>query len=1026
MYVNQNKIPSRRFSAIFMAVIAAGTLGLASAHAQQAVIAYDDGSFANSQQEEKKPDAETVKQRYEQGLALESGKTAQGTPVERDIVKAYENYLFAAKNGHTRALLKCMDLCVFYRNFPFETNPPGSFFERVSQIDDLIQSLISLLRDEDSFLFMGFPKKDIPLITACLNGYGSIRWYGIETNDEKVEKLTLFAQSGETTAMLILGRNMFLDSQSVPDFDKARSYYTKAIEAGNSMGKLGLAEMELYGTEEKANESAALKLSLEATPIPENEIQCALGMRIKQACSYWRGYQYTVIASAQQKWEKENGNSSDDGPAFYYALRWFLKSAQGGNALAMCEAAKILNTEDFSAYNPEEAFSWFKKADEKGNPNACYELGNFYYKGDFVPPDGDKALAYYLKFAQTNSEGYKSAAAMYLSGLRFPVDEKKAWFYALKGENGEYDAAAALIASLYSPIVHEDEDNYRLSNPSNSYAWYKKAVLFYLDMFYVYTLNEYLNNAFTQLMIIPPEEMRFSQRLEEAKNLLEIVHAKVYATRVIIATHNCATSIIPQVINVYYNPTRYDCLLKELNNLYDDLHQMHDEDFELDKYEYDINRILPPYMPGINQIDNNLAIQAGSILENVSSDSKYYSQILSAFSLTFTPWLESKAEEGNVNAMVTLVTLSERFMDFAFEMQTRIEEGEINPSSGGLKDYKHMYIEWENKYILWLKCAANYGNAAMQYRLAVLYSYGGNDMITEMWGLPPIEQDKTQALYWFQRAAENGCDDAWDNLCEYYISGTGTPINYVKAAYWLRYAFLQSQKNSFYQADYARQLAELYFNRGVCDTQGAYKALYWYETQWKSEIKHGSTNNIAYPLFLIYGPECVRNEAKGMDLIKSSAQRGNDEAKKYLDNPKNPFPIITKKTLADSAMASYLYAWRRITDAQAAPAWETAALLGDSQAINHLVYFYLESPRFQPDKTEKVQTFTLEQIQRLREEKAFQVLRRLGNYMRETPGVVEFTISQFYSGIDGFQTNRAKQKEWKNRAVKAGWTEELD
>lgn len=76
---------------------------------------------------------------------------------------------------------------------------------------------------------------------------------------------------------------------------------------------------------------------------------------------------------------------------------------------------------------------------------------------------------------------------------------------------------------------------------------------------------------------------------------------------------------------------------------------------------------------------------------------------------------------------------------------------------------------------------AQNGNANFQYSLGRCYDKGLK-----------VAQDYQQALYWYQKAAEQGHDKAANNLGCMYLDGRGVAQDYEKAAWWLE---LSAQKN---------------------------------------------------------------------------------------------------------------------------------------------------------------------------------------------------------------------------------------
>ena len=113
-----------------------------------------------------------------------------------------------------------------------------------------------------------------------------------------------------------------------------------------------------------------------------------------------------------------------------------------------------------------------------------------------------------------------------------------------------------------------------------------------------------------------------------------------------------------------------------------------------------------------------------------------------------------------------------------------------------------------------LKAAAEAGDAAAQYELAMMYGLGKDverdDALTLEWGRkaagnghPEAQlrmgqcclhgthdqpQDLAQAVEWFRKAAEQGLASAQFNLADCYLEGKGVAQDEAKAAAWFRKA----------------------------------------------------------------------------------------------------------------------------------------------------------------------------------------------------------------------------------------------
>ena len=71
------------------------------------------------------------------------------------------------------------------------------------------------------------------------------------------------------------------------------------------------------------------------------------------------------------------------------------------------------------------------------------------------------------------------------------------------------------------------------------------------------------------------------------------------------------------------------------------------------------------------------------------------------------------------------------------------------------------------------------GGAVWQFALGDIYYRGGG---------VGVSQDRTEAVKWFRKAAEQGLEQAQIALAECYIRGHGVPKNEAEAINWLRKA----------------------------------------------------------------------------------------------------------------------------------------------------------------------------------------------------------------------------------------------
>jgi TPR repeat protein len=89
-------------------------------------------------------------------------------------------------------------------------------------------------------------------------------------------------------------------------------------------------------------------------------------------------------------------------------------------------------------------------------------------------------------------------------------------------------------------------------------------------------------------------------------------------------------------------------------------------------------------------------------------------------------------------------------------------------------------IKDKSKAVQWFTKAAEQGNAQAQYNLGVCYLYGEG-----------VIKDKSKAVQWFTKAAEQGDARAQYNLALCYAKGKGVVRDKAKASLWYTKAVKQ-------------------------------------------------------------------------------------------------------------------------------------------------------------------------------------------------------------------------------------------
>jgi hypothetical protein len=87
--------------------------------------------------------------------------------------------------------------------------------------------------------------------------------------------------------------------------------------------------------------------------------------------------------------------------------------------------------------------------------------------------------------------------------------------------------------------------------------------------------------------------------------------------------------------------------------------------------------------------------------------------------------------------------------------------------------------------VYWYKKAAEQGDTEAQLNLAVMYKYGTG-----------VNEDSSQAVFWYKKAAEQGNTKAQLNLAVMYASGEGILENFVLAYKWANLAGARGNENA--------------------------------------------------------------------------------------------------------------------------------------------------------------------------------------------------------------------------------------
>ena len=230
------------------------------------------------------------------------------------------------------------------------------------------------------------------------------------------------AQKGNSWAM----RNLGVIYEVKKDNDKAKDWYLKALENGNSVAGINLTDID------KDN----------ARKYYEKAVQLGHPFGLYMQAFYVKNY------------DKNNAK----------AMEYLQQAADLGGAAGLYGIGEKYYEEE----NYIQAFPYFKKAAAKDNLASMYNLGNLYFYGNGVEKNTTLGMEYWLKAANYGKrEAMYAIGRIYAKGQAgYSIDYKKAEKWYLK--------AAAIMPGYYSSLgdLYSLSDN---NNPQKALEYYEKA-----------------------------------------------------------------------------------------------------------------------------------------------------------------------------------------------------------------------------------------------------------------------------------------------------------------------------------------------------------------------------------------------------------------------------------------------------------------------------------------------------------------------------------------------------------------------
>lgn len=182
----------------------------------------------------------------------------------------------------------------------------------------------------------------------------------------------------------------------------------------------------------------------------------------------------------------------------------------------------------------------------------------------------------------------------------------------------------------------------------------------------------------------------------------------------------------------------------------------------------------------------------------------------------------------------------------------------------------------------------------VQYRIGKMFALGYG-----------AEQDYTKAFWWFKKSADAGNKFAQYSLGSLYFYGNGVAQNYEKAFEY--YKLSADQDNAYACYETAKMLRD-----GIGVGKNSEQAEIYFQKAYSGFYKIAAENpdeKILYRLGMMTfsGTGCDANQERGIELIRQSAELGNEYAQAFLENNHH-----YNLTAAQNAVFSMLFSFGKL------------------------------------------------------------------------------------------------------------------
>lgn len=527
------------------------------------------------------------------------------------------------------------------------------------------------------------------------------------------------------------------------------------------------------------------------------------------------------------------------------AIMWHEKAAEQGHTMAQFYCASMYDSGAGTAVDKAKALMWYEKAAQRGLADAQFRCGRMYDRGIGTAPDKAKARAWYEKAAAQNHEDAKAALQAHDIAANAPSAEMTSEERYTKGmalfQAGDYDGAFPLLKRACS-LIGSRKDKYPDGQAAmgwmyeNGQGTETKGSMAYTH----YKIAARNGNKDGMAGMVRLTAKKDVPSIDECQRALDYI--KQLGTE---EAKSLLSTVEQKLTEVQKREE-----LKELDLTYENVNAIFDQCGKVnedgsttwDEEKLASNKMIVLYLMG------QLALVREGVTEH-ELDASFFKRydgkewagsmatvihLLNMGGKNYLCSFYKKDDKQFVQLRITGIKPTLSPLDPTFLTWWESVEGVVmraRSADGSGKSAEAMS--------LWRK-AAELGDMDAQYWVGRMYQYGNG-----------VEVDYVQAIHWYQKAAEQGHDDAKyaAKRCQIFIDAL-----HGDAAAQCIYALELERSDPQKALDFMEKSAE----QGHDDAQ--YRLGLWYA----------------------FGRNAAKNSKESLRLFQLAAKQGHTEATELL------------------------------------------------------------------------------------------------------------------------------------------------